>query len=230
MKKNTLFAVSMLTAALTMPMAYADNAISPAQKVEVQKIVHDYLVNNPEVLVEASQALQSKQQAVLQEQAKTAIAENGSALTNGNLTVAGNPKGDVTLVEFFDYQCMHCVKMKPVIDDLIKKNASLRVIYKEFPIFGKHSELASRAAIGAAMQGKYMQFQSALFKTDKHQLDEETIMAVAKKVGLNIKTLKTDMQSQKVTDMLQDFRKLGESIHLMGTPAFIVLSTPNGQF
>ena len=231
MKKNKLFAMSMLAAAVSMPVAYADtNTISTLQKKEVEKIVHDYLVHNPEVLVEASQALQTKQQAVMQEQAKSAIAQNGSTLTNGTLTVAGNPNGDVTLIEFFDYQCTYCIKMKPIVNTLIKNNPKLRVIFKEFPIFGKESELASRVAIAAAMQGKYMKFQDALFKADKHHLDEETIMDVAKKAGLNMKTLKTDMQSQTTTDMLQESHKLAESIHLMGTPAFIVIPTPNGKF
>lgn len=231
MKKNNLLALTILAAALSTPLAYADaNTVTPAQKKEIETIVHDYLIAKPEVLIEASQALQKKQQALMQEQAKSAIAQNGSALVSGTLTIGGNPKGDVTLVEFFDYQCAHCVRMKPIINNLIKKNPNLRVVFKEFPIFGKESELASRVAIVAAMQGKYMKFQDGLFKADKQHLDEETIMAVAKKAGLNMKTLKTDIQAQNVTDLLEESHKLAESVHLMGTPAFIVLSTPNGQF
>lgn len=232
MKKNNILAVTVLAAALSTPLAsYADaNTFTHAQKKEIETIVHDYLLAKPEVLIEASQELQKHQNALMQEQAKSAISQNGQALVSGTLTVAGNPKGDVTLVEFFDYQCGHCVKMKPIINSLIKKNPNLRVVFKEFPIFGKDSELASRVAIVAAMQGKYMKFQDLLFKADKQHLDEETIMAIAKKAGLNMKTLKTEMQSKQVTDLLEESHKLAASVHLMGTPAFIILSTPNGQF
>jgi protein-disulfide isomerase len=236
MKNKNLLTLSLLATALSSAMVVADPAPAPVapalamNEAQVENIIHEYLVHkHPEVLIEASQTLQSQQTAKLQEQAKSAIAEHGTALVGGTLTVAGNPKGDVTLVEFFDYQCSHCKNMKPVINELIKKNPKLRVVFKEFPIFGKESELAARAAIVAGMQGKYMKFQNALFKADKH-LDEETIMAAAKKVGLNMRTLKTDMQSKAVSDVLAESHKLAESIHLMGTPAFVLLATPDGQF
>lgn len=229
MKINTIIPMSILAVALGMPLAHAETAMTASQKKEVEHLIHDYLVENPEVLVEASQALQKKQQDDMQTKAKSAIAQYGSALVSGTLTVAGNPKGDVTLVEFFDYQCGHCVKMKSVVNELIKKNANLRVIFKEFPIFGKESEMASRVAIVAAIQGKYMPLQSALFNADK-RLDEQQIMTIAKEVGLDMNALKKDMNSKKVSDILEESRKLAESIHLMGTPAFVVLSTPNGQY
>ncbi|AHE67780.1 protein-disulfide isomerase [Legionella oakridgensis ATCC 33761 = DSM 21215] len=186
-------------------------------------------MNNPEVLIEASQALQQKQQQSMQEQAKAAIAENAEQLFTENLAVGGNPKGNVTLVEFFDYQCIHCKKMKPVINELIKKDKNLRVIYKEFPIFGKTSELASQAALAAAMQGKYQQMHDALLSVDK-RLDETVIMDTAKSIGLNLEQLKKDMEGQKVADALKGNRELAENMHLMGTPAFIIAATPDGKF
>ena len=231
MKNNKILVISVLAAALSASTVYAETAaVTSEQKAEIEKIIHEYLVKtNPEVLIEASQALQGKQQAQMQEQAKSAIAQNGSALVSGSLTTAGNPKGNVTLVEFFDYQCVHCIKMKPVINELIKKNPNLRVVFKEFPIFGKESEMASRVAIVAAMQGKYMNFQNGLFNVNQ-RLDEKTIMAVAKKAGLDMSTLKSDMESKTVNEQLEASHKLAEAIHLMGTPAFVVLATPGGQF
>ncbi|HVT63285.1 MAG TPA: DsbA family protein [Legionellaceae bacterium] len=224
-----LWSLGVLTATLSMPVIYAATApLSTENKKQIQEVIHDYLITNPEVLIEASQVLQKKQQEALQAQAKTAITQYGSTLVSGTLTVAGNPNGNVTLVEFFDYQCVHCIKMKPVINELIKKNSNLRVVFKEFPIFGKESELASRVAIVAAKQGKYMQIQSALFN-DKH-LDEEKIMHIAQEAGMNIDELKKAMNSQEVTDQLEDSRRLAESIHLMGTPAFVIMPTPNGKF
>ncbi len=237
MKKNRLLAASLLTTALGMPLAYAVPAApAPAtsftadQKNEIQNIIHDYLVKlNPEVLMEASDALQIKQQVLMQAQAKSAIEKAGAELVRGDLTVAGNLKGNVTLVEFFDYNCSHCANMEPIIKKLIENNPKLRVVFKEFPIFGKESETASRFAIAAAMQGKYMPFQDKLFHAGK-RIDETTLMDVAKKVGLKMHALKMDKDSKAVTDILDENRKLAERIHLQGTPVFILLATQHGQY
>ena len=231
MKLKAILAAGALATTMVSPMvmAAATATTTPEQKKQIEQIVHDYLINNPEVLVEASQALQHKQQQSMQEQAKSAISTNAEQLFNEKVSVSGNPKGDVTVVEFFDYQCIHCKKMNPVMDALIKKDNNLRVIYKEFPIFGKSSEMASQAALAAGMQGKYQQMHDALLKVDK-QLDETIIMDTAKSLGLDMTKLKADMASATVTDALEANRKLAESMHLMGTPAFIVAATPAGQF
>lgn len=230
MKITNLLTVGALTTMMASPVVMAaDTTMPPEQQKQVEKVVHDYLINNPEILVEVSQVLQQKQQQNVQQQAKAAISENASQLFNGKLTIAGNPKGNVTMVEFFDYQCIHCKKMAPVVGELIKKDNNLRVIYKEFPIFGESSELASKVAIAAAMQGKYMQMHEALLKLDKH-LDEKLVLNTAKSVGLNMTKLQKDMNSQTVTDALAENRQLAEKMHLMGTPAFIIASTPAGQF
>jgi protein-disulfide isomerase len=228
-KITSLLTVGALATMMASPVALAADSMSPEQQKQVEKIVHDYLISNPEVLIEASQALQQKQQQNAQQQAKAAILENAAQLFGGKLSVAGNPKGNVTLVEFFDYQCIHCKKMLPVVAELIKKNDNLRVIYKEFPIFGDSSETAAKVALAAAMQGKYMQMHEALLKLDQ-RLDDKLVMSTAKSVGLNMTTLQKDMDSQTVKDALAENRELAEKMHLMGTPAFVVASTPAGQF
>lgn len=229
MKLTGVLTATALAVVMMSPVAMAAEQLLAAQKKEVQQIVHDYLVSNPEVLIEASQVLQQKQQQSMQDQAKAAIAGNASQLFAEKLSTAGNPKGAVTIVEFFDYQCIHCKKMNPALTALIKKEGNLRVIYKEFPIFGKESELASRAALAAAMQGKYLQMHDALLHLDK-RLDKKVIMEAAKSAGLDIPQLKKDMDSKTVTDILADNRALAEKMHLMGTPAFIVAATPMGEF
>ena len=173
--------------------------------------------------------MQQKQQQTMQEQAQAAIAENAGQLFTDNMTVVGNPKGNVTLVEFFDYQCIHCKKMAPVLNDLVKKDNNLRVVYKEFPIFGPSSDAASRAALAAAMQGKYTAMHDALIKQDK-RLNDKIIEEAAKSAGLNMDKYKQDLQSKAVTDALEANRQLAEKLHLMGTPAFIIASTPAGEF
>jgi len=202
--------------------------VNPLQKKQFEKIIHDYLVENPEVLIEASQVLQKRQQDAMQKDSKSAIAQHAAELAIGDLAVAGNKDGDVTLVEFFDYQCIHCKKMGPVVESLVAKNKDLRVIYKEFPIFGKESDLASKVAMAAAMQGKYINVQHALLKSEG-RLNEKMIMDIAKEAGLDMAKLKVDMQSKQVLDTLKQNRELAEKIHIMGTPAFVVLSTPKGK-
>lgn len=233
MKFTNLLAAGALATSLASPAVMAaTNATTPpmadAQKKEIEKVVHDYLVSNPEVLLEASQALQQKQQQNMQQQAQSAIQENAAQIFQGKLTTAGNPKGNVTVVEFFDYQCIHCKKMSPTLDSLVKKDSDLRIIYKEFPIFGKSSEMASRVALAAGMQGKYQAMHEALFKIEK-RMDNQNVMDAAKSIGLDMDKLKTDMDSKEVTEILDANRQLAEKLHLMGTPAFIVASTPNGQ-
>lgn len=229
-------ASGMLIGALCSSNVMADNAVQPqnltmseTQTKAIEKVVHDYLVQHPEVLLEASQALQDAQQKKMQTEAKSAILEHSNELLSENLAVAGNPKGNVTLVEFFDYQCGHCIKMKPIVNNLIKKDPNLRVVYREFPIFGKTSEMASRVALAAALQGKYSSAQDILFGMG-HKLDQEGVMKAAKSAGLNMARLQADMESQVVNDKLNANRQLAEKMHLMGTPAFIVLATPAGQF
>lgn len=233
MKLKHLLAMGAIATSLVSQAVIADDAVSSmsdAQKKEIEKVVHDYLINNPEVLLEASQALQQKQQQNMQQQAQSAIQENAEILfQNNKLTTVGNPKGNVTVVEFFDYQCIHCKKMAPIMESLVKKDSDLRVVYKEFPIFGKSSEMASRVALAAGMQGKYAQMHNALLDTEK-RLDEKVVMDLAKSVGLDLKTLKKDMDSKKVTEILDANRQLAEKLHLMGTPAFIVAATPEGKF
>lgn len=202
--------------------------MADAQKKEIEKVVHDYLISNPEVLIEASQALQQKQQQNMQQQAKSAIQENAEPLFQGKFTTVGNAKGNVTVVEFFDYQCIHCKKMAPTMESLVKKDSDLRVIYKEFPIFGKSSEFASRAALAAGMQGKYPAMHNALISTEK-RLNNQVVLDAAKSIGLDMNKLNKDMDSKEVSDILDANRQLAEKLHLMGTPAFIVAATPNGQ-
>lgn len=232
MKLNNFLTAGALATSLMSPVVLAADApatMTDDQKKAMEQVIHDYLVKNPEVLLEASQALQQKQQQNMQQQAQSAILENAPQIFEGKLTTVGNTKGKVTVVEFFDYQCIHCKKMAPTMDSLVKKDSSLRVIYKEFPIFGKTSEVASRVALAAGMQGKYQQMHDALMKVEK-RLDDQIVMDAAKSIGLDMDKLKKDMDSKEVSDILDGNRQLAEKLHLMGTPAFIVAATPDGQF
>jgi protein-disulfide isomerase len=205
---------------------------SATQVTQIQAIVHDYLVTHPEVLVEASQALQQKQLVSMQSKAAGAtIANKAILLTDKVSPVAGNPQGSITLVEFFDYQCPHCIDMEPVVAGLIKANPDLRVVFKEFPIFGDVSDYAARMSLAAYKQGRYIKFNNALLEANKKiemahkSVTHADIDNVAKKVGLNLEQAKKVLRSDAFTNELKQNRTLAGNLSLVGTPAFVVLYT-----
>jgi protein-disulfide isomerase len=151
----------------------------------------------------------------------TQAAGLNNLLRNPADPVIGNPKGKVTVVEFFDYQCSHCVTMARVMAEAVKSNPNLRVVYKEFPIRGPASQLAAQAALAANLQGKYAKFSHALFSA-RQPFSESTIYSVAASVGLDMKQLKHDMHDKAVTQQLTDNFKLAQHMRLTGTPAFFV--------
>lgn len=222
---TTLFAGS--TMAFAQPASMPTQGLTPAQTQEIQAVIKNYLLNNPEILVEVSQKLQAKQNQEMQAQASNFIKQNSAQLLNEKIAVAGSQTPNVTVIEFFDYNCGHCIKMSSVISELMKNNPQVKVIYRELPIFGEKSINASKAALAAGMQGKYVQMHDALFSLKN--IDEKTILAAAKKLNLNIAKFQEDLKSKAVTEELAANRQLAEQMKLMGTPVFILMATPNGQ-
>lgn len=226
MKLTRLLYSSLFAIAFASTSAVAANEaagqLSPEQTKQIQKVVHDYLISNPQVLVEASQALQQQQMGKMQQNAQKGIAENAKDLfDNPNSPVAGNPKGNVTVIEFMDYQCGHCKEMSPIIDQIVKADPEVRVVIKEFPIFGETSEFASKAAIASVKQGKFWPFHLALMK-DTNPLSHEEVLKIAKSVGIDTAKLESDMKDPAITDQLKDNFKLAQALGLMGTPALVV--------
>ncbi len=153
-----------------------------------------------------------------------ANAQSASALLRGNYPVVGNPKGNVTVVEFFDYQCSHCSAMAPVISAVMQANPTVRFVFKDFPIRGPMSEYAARAALAANLQGKYYQMNHALLTTNE-PITKENVIAIAKANGLNTKQLEKDMFSRAVTNQLKSTYQLAQELKLSGTPAFFIGKT-----
>lgn len=200
----------------------SDVSFTSGQVDQIQNIVHSYLVTHPEVLIEASRALQQKEMAQAESVAKVAIAQNAAMLFNSKTSpVGGNANGSVTMVEFFDYQCPHCIDMASIVNSLIQSNSNLRVVSMEFPIFGDVSDYAARAALAAGMQGKYWQMHNALFAVNK-RLTHDIVDRMAQQVGLDMTQLKKDMNATSVTTELTTVRMLAQKLQLQGTPAFIV--------
>lgn len=226
-KQLAKLACAVLAASLSAPLALADNTtgqFNSDQVKAIQTIVHDYLVSNPQVLVEVSEALQQQELAKIEEKAQTAITSNAKDIFNNPASpVAGNPNGNVTLVEFFDYQCPHCKEMAPVIEKLQKQDSNLRIVFKELPIFGGNSQEAAKAALAAYQQGaaNYLKFHNALMAAD-NPLTPDKIMQIAKDSGLDINKLKKDMQSTAIDDQLKDNFRLAQEIGILGTPSFVL--------
>jgi len=207
------------------PAAAQPAPFSPEQKAAIEAMIRDYLVKNPEVLVEAMHALDARQQANAAEAAKAAIAGSRKEIFEDGISyVAGNPKGDVTIVEFFDYRCPYCKQMQPHMQTLLKEDGKIRLILKELPVLGPESVIASRAALAALEQGKggkYMAFHDAMMGF-RGQLSDTEIFRMAKEAGLDVAKLKTDMQAPKVEAALRANLALADRLGIQGTPGFVI--------
>lgn len=137
-----------------------------------------------------------------------------------NTPILGNPKGNVTLTQFFDYNCPACRKMMPEIHKLISEDKQLRVVFREWAVFGEGSDFSARAALASIKQGKYWQFHKAMMSLDG-KADEKSAIDVATKLGMDIPRLRKDMQAREVQEHLYDTMDLAEHMALVGTPTFI---------
>lgn len=227
--KQLFIAVSTLLLFMTQTVVANEvPKFSSNQKEQIERIVHDYLINNPKVLIEASRALQAKQREELMKRAEIAIKENRESLLKDHMSFSGNAKGDVVLVEFFDYKCVHCKRMASVIQDVSNDDKQLKVVYKQLPIFGGVSTFAAKAALASAKQEKYNKFHNALLNA-KGKMEEADVLKIAKNVGLNVKKLKKDMKDPAIGKVIEENMKLAQKIGVMGTPAFIVVNNTTDE-
>jgi len=184
--------------------------------------VREYLLKNPEVIMEALQILQQRQRAAEAENLKRTIAERSEEILNDpTAPVGGNPAGDITLVEFFDYNCPYCRRVAPTVAELQETDSDLRLVYKEYPILGPGSQFAARAALASRRQGKYVAFHNALMQATE-QVTEETVMAIAREVGLDTERLGQDMQAPAIQDAITRNLQLANALGITGTPSFII--------
>jgi len=184
--------------------------------------VRDYLVANPEVLVEAMQNLERKQRQAEQTEAQAALAAHSDELLNSpESPVGGNPQGDVTLVEFFDYNCPYCRQVAPAMVEAEDGDPRLRIVYKEFPILGPNSVLAARAALAARRQNLYPQFHKAMMQVSG-AADEAQVVAVAEEIGLDVEQLRIDMQDPGIDAEIERNLALARALRINGTPGFVI--------
>ena len=204
---------------------FAADALSPVQKDEVRKVVRDYLMEHPEVISDAINALQAKEEKDKADKVVATIKGRKKDIfeqTDG--TVLGNPKGNVTLVEFFDYNCGYCKAMFPALMETVKADGNIRLVVKEFPILGQPSVTATKAALAARKQNKYTELHLALM-SHKGALTDDSVMQIAKDTGLDVAKLQKDMADPAVIAIITKNRDLAQELDIQGTPALIVGDT-----
>jgi protein-disulfide isomerase len=200
---------------------------SSPQDTALQQAIHDYILAHPEVLIESLQLAKAKAEQRQAELVKGKIvAFKQDLVDDPNAPILGNPIGDVTLVEFFDYRCPFCRQVEPWLQTLIKEDPALRVVEKEFPILGPASVYAAHVALAARKQGKHTAFRNALMakegKIDERDIHENLILQAAQSAGLDIDRMKVDMKSPDVEAEISGNMRMARSLGLTGTPAFII--------
>ncbi|KQP31392.1 disulfide bond formation protein DsbA [Methylobacterium sp. Leaf102] len=215
--------------AATAPAATAATSAAPVfsdtQRQAIEAIVKDYLVKNPDVLQEAIAEGEKRAQETQKLAQAAALKESRDTLTNSpHGVVVGNPAGDITVVEFFDYNCGYCRKALGDIQALVKSDPKLRVVLRDFPVLGAESLEASKLALAAKQQLKadrMFEFHVKLLET-KGRVTGERAIAVAKEMGLDTARLAKDAQGPEVKAALSENVSLGDKLGLSGTPAFII--------
>ncbi len=200
------------------------SAFDDAQKKEIGDIVRQYLIDNPEVLLEAQEALQAKRDEATAAKASSAIDQNKQELfSDASDLVLGNPKGDVTIVEFFDYNCTYCKHAIKDMSALIKSDSNVRFVLKEFPILGQDSIEAHKIALAfrAIAPEKYGQFHMALLGGTSHA-DKDTALKVAESLGVTKAEIAKQVSAKAGEQSVKESYQLAEALGIQGTPAYII--------
>jgi len=208
------------------PSIASAQSFSTGQRGEIEKIIREYLLAHPEVLEEVSAELSKRQAAAEAEKHQAIISQNSETIFNSPRGVTiGNKEGDVTFVEFFDYNCGYCKRAMTDMVDLMKADPKLKVVLKEFPVLGPGSLEAAQVAVAVRMQDpsgkKYLDFHQKLLG-GKGQADKARAMAAAKEAGLDMAKLDKDMASPEVRATLEENFKLAESMGMNGTPSYVI--------
>jgi protein-disulfide isomerase len=219
-----LLAGLLLVAGLLLATPGDGRAQTALPEAEIERIVREYLLREPEIIMQAIEELQRRREAQAAVDQRDRLAAEQQALkADPRDPILGNPEGDVTLVEFFDYRCGYCRIMAEPMQALLASDPDLRIVMKEFPILGPDSLLAARAALAAHEQGGYEAMHWALLAANR--IDEAVIRSLALANGLDADRLFADMEADAVADHIQDNILLAQGLGINGTPSFIIGET-----
>ncbi|RED51993.1 DsbA family protein [Aestuariispira insulae] len=222
---KALFLGAAMTAGISLPAAIAPahaDSFSNQQRSEIEQMIRDYLLEHPEIVIEAAMKHRAAQEEA--ERVQQAGALKGAAAFFANakdFPRTGNAEGDVQMVEFFDYQCGYCKKVFPQVMDIMEEDGKLDVVMVEFPVLGPVSEYAAKAALAARNQGKYMEYHVALMGY-RGRLSEKVILETAEEVGLDADQLQKDMASDEISSHIARNQELASALGIRGTPAFLI--------
>lgn len=217
-----LSAAMVLAAVLAAAPAVAAEPFTAEQKAAVEAIVRDYIARNPELVLQAIAAIEARQKAENEESQQAALVAHRDALERRDGDpVLGNPDGDVTIVEFFDYQCGYCKTMARPMRELVHGDGKVRWVLKEFPILGPESVVAARASLAADRQGLYEAFHFTLMEL-RGRLSEAAIWQAATEAGLDIDRLRKDMADPAIAATIDANYQLAQALRIEGTPAFVI--------
>jgi len=222
-----LFAALMAVPLLSSNAAPASaQSFSGEQRGEIERIVKEYLLSHPELLQDVMAELEKRQTLAEAEKHRAAVKEHSATIFSSPRQVTlGNAQGDVTVVEFFDYNCGYCKRAMADMLDLLQNDAKLKFVLKEFPVLGEGSVQAAQVAAAARMQDKggkkYLEFHQKLLG-GRGTADKTRALAVAKEVGFDMARIEKDMTSDEVKAQLEESFKLAEALGLNGTPSYVV--------
>jgi protein-disulfide isomerase len=195
---------------------------TPEQRQEIVSILREAMKNDPSILRDAIMAMQEAQRAEQQNAQRAALAASHDALFNDARDPSkGNPRGDLTIVEFFDPRCSYCKALYPTMQQLLQRDRNIRVVMKDLPILGPNSVLGSRALLAAQKQGKYEPLYDALMKL-RTELTEQVLQAEAQRAGIDWARLRRDMDDPALQARLQANLGLAQRLQIEGTPALVI--------
>jgi len=207
-------------------IAPASRSFSAAQQAEIGQIVRDYLVKNPEVLIDVTRELEKRQASVQAEQHEKVVTEKQAEIFRSSYDyVLGNPNGKISIAEYFDYNCGWCKRALGEVQKLVDADKDVRIVMKELPIFGADSEFAAKAAMASKAQGKYWEFHTALMQ--ERRVTKDNTFDIAKKVGLDVEKLKVDMAKPEIDAAMKATAATAQALGIEGTPGFIIDSRIN---
>ncbi len=199
-------------------------AMNDDQKAAFGQAVRDYLMDNPQVIMDAVAVLEQQEAAAQEQNDKQLVETHRDALLNdGYSWVGGNPDGDFTIVEFMDYRCGYCRKAQPEVTELLEKDGNIRLIVKEFPILGDASTISSRFAIATkivAGDEAYGQVHDALIALEGNPT-EASLKRIADTLGLDADAIMAEMGSEEITRRINETRALAQAMQINGTPSFV---------
>lgn len=221
-----LLAATALSLSLTAPLhAFDLNNMSETDRAAFGDAVRAYLMENPQVIMDAVQALEAQQAATQADRDAVMVAENADALLNDGFSwVGGNPEGDVTVVEFLDYRCGYCRRAHDEVAELLESDGNIRIIVKELPILGEASLLSSQFAIAVKQiegDAAYKTAHDALI-TFTGDVSERALRRLSDSLGFDSDAVIARMESDEVAQEIAQTRELAQRLQINGTPTFVM--------